>query len=956
MQDSEGPDSAPAATDTTATVAGAGPASGDHEQSYRAGDPVEQAALQRVMAQLIGRDYKPVRLGRFVLLEELGKGAMGVVHAGYDDTLDRRVALKLIGPARAASEPARRRLFREAQAMAKLSHANVVQVFEAGDQDGHLFIAMELVEGRTLHEWSREASRGWSEVVRMFIQIGEGLAAALAAGVVHRDFKPHNVLVGRDDRPKVADFGLATLELSLASAADSSAGLSTASGSNPSGSRELITATGEVMGTPAYMPPEQFIDRVSDAAGDQFSYCVALYEALWGQRPFAGESLSEIIANVVNRKVRVPSAGNAVPAWVRAIVLRGLSPRSRERFVSMRALIDALGDDPRVRRRRWLVRAAAATAVVCSVAAGLVVVLTRPAPCRDAGTAFEEQWGDAPRARVVEGLASTGVAYAADTTKRVIDALDGYAGRWTAGYVEACEATKVRGVQSEAAMDLRLACLRRARNGFAATLEQLATADASVVENAMRLVAALPRLGACEDLDGLRAEVRPPDDPAVAQQVVGLRSELTEAFVLQVAGRLDAAEVALRRLRQAAATLDYRPLRSNIDDVLGALLASKSERKEAEALYRSALVGALADGDDAVATRAAAGLVMLLGGHGTRFGEAQWLGEVALALAERHPNAQRVADVQTSLGALLLRQGRDDDAEAAFRIALDLLQGEHGEDHPDVAAAHENLATAMSRQGRGDEALAEQRRAVQIRETTLGPDHPMIAVGRAHIGVSLQDLGRYEEAETELLGAVAPLIRAFGAVHPEVAMVYINLGVVRDELGRHGEAQVEYRRGIEILEQTDGPDQREVAMGYNNLGTSLEDEGSLVEAEAEFRRALAISRRALGGEHLDVARTHGNLASVLIGQRRFDEAVAEAEAALTISKPALRAEHPDLLYAHRGACEAHFERAKHVAPAEPAAARRDLEVALAYCKAAGAEGETLLEAIATWRGAQTRPL
>jgi eukaryotic-like serine/threonine-protein kinase len=943
-------------TDVLLTAAGVAPVGLETHADARPVDPIEQAALQRAMAKLVPEGYQPVRLGRFVLLEPLGKGGMGIVHAGYDDTLDRRVALKLISHERAASEPARRRLFREAQAMAKLSHPNVVQVFEAGEHEGHVFIAMELVDGRTLRAWNREAAHSWREVLQLFVQIGEGLAAAHDEGVIHRDFKPDNVLIGRGDRPKVADFGLATLDLPLSSAGESHARGSAIS--HPSGSSaprdEPLTVTGEVMGTPAYMPLEQFTERRCDAAGDQFSFCVALYESLYGERPFDGETIGEIMRNIAGGKLRPAPARTEVPAWVRTIVLRGLSARRRQRFAGMRELVAALSDDPRVRRRRRLLRAAGTIAVVGSIAAGVIVVQTRPQPCRDAERGLGELWGDEPRERIGEALRATGVAWADDTAARTGAALDGWAAQWNLGYLDACEDTQIRGVQSAAAMDLRVACFDRARVQLGATVDQLATADATVAEHAIALVEALPHLGACDDLDGLRAAVPPPDDPEVAAEVEGMRSELAVGFALHVAGRLDAAEITLRELAARAKAVDHRPLRTDIDTVLAEVLLAKAKHSEAEALFRSALSNGLADGDVFVAARAASNLVILLGAREARFAEAEWVGEVALGLARQHGDTGLVADVYNSLGGVSDRRARFDEAEYDFRTALELLQAEHGDEHLEVATLHENLGTTLLGQGRLEEGLSEHRRALQIREGQLGPEHPLVGIAHFNIGTSLQELGRFEESESELRHAIDVLLRAFGPDHPDVAMGYANLGVVLDELGKHALAQAEYRRSIAIFERTFGADHPHIAQGYNNLGTSFEDEGRLVEAEAEFRRALVLSRRAFGEDHPDVARTHGNLASVLIAERRYDDAVAEARAALEISQRVLRPEHPDLHYAYRGACEAELERARASWSEHPSVAREGAERARQLCEAAQTQGTSLLATVVAWQGDHRR--
>ncbi len=919
-------DSGPPSDELSATAAGVAPPGLETRDADPPMDPVEQAALARARAKLVASDYQPVRLGRFVLLERLGHGGMGVVHAGYDDVLDRRVALKLIGSHRASTDSARRRLFREAQAMAKLSHPNVVQVFEAGEQDGHLFIAMELVEGRTLRAWNREAARTWDEVLRMFVGIGEGLAAAHEAGVVHRDFKPDNVLIGRGDRPKVADFGLATLDLVLSSQSHPGA---SSSGSSSSRSRvdldAPLTVTGEVMGTPAYMPPEQFTERRCDAVGDQFSFCVALYESLYGERPFAGENLAEIMAHVKAGDVRPAPARTPVPAWVRAIVVRGLSARRSERFVDMREVIAALGDDPHVRRRRVLLRVLGTTAVVGSVVAGVIVVQTRPRPCADAEDRIADLWNDEVRTRVVDALHATGVSYADDTAARASHGIERWAARWVHGYVDACEATHVRGAQSPAALDLRMGCLDRGRTALGAAIDLLGTADASVVENAVRLVDALPRLDACDDLDALRARVPPPDDPEVATAVDALRDELAVAYALHVAGRIGDAEAAMLDLQARARSLGFRPVQTEIDTALAELFVTLAKHDEAEALFRTALGHAIADGDDASALGSATGLVMLLGAREARFAEAAWIGDIALGLAQRRNAPIATADVHNSLGGLADRQARYDEAETHFRTALELLQGELGESALEVAVVHENLGTTMIGQGRHEDGLAQHRIALSIREGELGPEHPLIAIGHFHVGSSLQELGRYEEAESELRHAIDLLGRTFGPNHPDSAMAYTNLGIVLDELGRHAAAQTEYRRALPIFERAYGPDHPVVAQGYNNLGTSFEDEGRFIEAEAEFRRALVISRRAFGEDHPDVARTLGNLASVLVAQRRWDEAVEAAEASLAISKTILVPED-DLKHAYRVACEAERARAdaNHDASAATTARVRDL--------------------------------
>ncbi|MFP2933416.1 protein kinase domain-containing protein, partial [Pyxidicoccus sp. 3LG] len=260
-------------------------------------------------------------LSRYVVLERIGSGAMGVVYAAYDPELDRQVALKVLRPEGRLVEELRLRLLLEAQALARLSHANVVTVHDVGRYGDGVFLAMELVDGVTLAEWLKQP-RAWEEVLRVFTGAGRGLAAAHAAGLVHRDFKPTNVLVGRDGRARVTDFGMAR---PLNRGDDAPSRGQVEPGPSPSSVlASPLTRTGVLLGTPAYMAPELLQGQRADALSDQFSFCVALYEALYGQRPFEGDSLETVARSAREGRVRPPGRDAKVPSWVRRALLRGL--------------------------------------------------------------------------------------------------------------------------------------------------------------------------------------------------------------------------------------------------------------------------------------------------------------------------------------------------------------------------------------------------------------------------------------------------------------------------------------------------------------------------------------------------------------------------------------------------------------------------------------------------------
>ncbi len=310
------------------------------------------------------------QIGRYVIRRRLGAGGMGVVYGAHDSKLAREVALKVVRP-RGDVRAMQARLEREGQAMARLSHPNVVPVFDIGMQDGQLFLAMELVEGETLRAWVTQL-RPWREVVRVFAKAGRGLAAAHASGVLHRDFKPDNVLIDRAGEPRITDFGLAR-ELAVA---DATGPLPEGWADAAEADRSLvpITATGALAGTPAYMAPEQLRGEPGDARADQFGCCVALFEVLCGMRPFVVESATpeSRIAEIRAGRVAKPAATRGVPGWLHQAIARGLAFEPDQRWPSMLALVDAL--ERGLHRRRRRIYGLVAGLAITGAAAGIVVV------------------------------------------------------------------------------------------------------------------------------------------------------------------------------------------------------------------------------------------------------------------------------------------------------------------------------------------------------------------------------------------------------------------------------------------------------------------------------------------------------------------------------------------------------------------------------------------------------
>ena len=346
-------------------------------------------------------------VGRFVVLEEAGHGGVGVVYAAYDAELDRRIALKLLRAAPGPRERHQLALLHEARSMAKLSHPNVVAVHDVGIDNGRVWVAMEFVEGHTLRQWLREAPRSQREIVDVFVAAGRGLAAAHAAGLTHRDFKPENVLIsaspsrgGEDGRARVTDFGLAHATVSDESNEP-------ADGSSPSMiMKEIGTATAvKHVGTPAYMAPEQLAQARGDAKSDQFSFAVSLFEALWGARPFRGVAIAELVANVLAGRIEEPP-GVRVPRRLRQVVLQGLAIDAKARHADMDAFVHALA---RAIAKPARTLAVAGLGVATIVAATAIALVRSNATdvCSGAAAELAGVWDDDVRARVDAAILAT---------------------------------------------------------------------------------------------------------------------------------------------------------------------------------------------------------------------------------------------------------------------------------------------------------------------------------------------------------------------------------------------------------------------------------------------------------------------------------------------------------------------------------------------------------------------
>jgi len=374
---------------------------------------VAAARLARALAPL----EPGAHVGRYQILGSVGRGGMGEVYAAYHPDLDRRIALKVVHESAGETAEQQARLLREARSIARLSHPNVITVYDAGTVADRVYVAMEFVEGVTMDRWLAAEPRSWRQVLDVFVAAGRGLAAAHAAGVVHRDFKPQNVMIARDGSVRVMDFGLARMTGDVPAVAPILLALTGDAAREPI---ETVTRAGTIVGTPAYMAPEQFRGEAADARSDQFSFCVALYEALFGERPFAGENLLSLTMSVTEGELRVPRAAKRaeIPLWIRRPLLRGLRTEPGQRHPTMTELIDALARDPAVRRRRFVGIGAIAAAVIASI------VVTWQVTSRRRAAAEREIAGQVVAAGQLSADARAKASEAKELRRQAFDAFD----------------------------------------------------------------------------------------------------------------------------------------------------------------------------------------------------------------------------------------------------------------------------------------------------------------------------------------------------------------------------------------------------------------------------------------------------------------------------------------------------------------------------------------------------
>nr|WP_211194156.1 serine/threonine-protein kinase [Pyxidicoccus fallax] len=805
---------------------------------------------------------KGTAVGRYLVLERLGSGGMGVVYSAYDPELDRRVALKLLraGALGLEVEEGRAHLLREAQAMARVSHPHVVPVYDVGTFGQQVFLAMELVEAQTLRQWLKAAPRPWRQVLALFLDAGRGLAAAHAAGVVHGDFKPENLLVGRDGRVRVTDFGLAR-------------------SANPLG--EETPSTPVAGGTPAYMAPEQMDpDAHPDARSDQFAFCVALYEALHGERPFAASTVRELLLEIRAGRVKPAPRGSAVPPWLRRVVTRGLAVSPMDRHASMDALLDALQHDPAARWTRWAQVAGSVALLLGAVGITHAVHSRRERVCAGAEEAMATAWGPARQRAIEAAFLATDKPFAGAAWKRVRRTLDVYTAAWVTTRTTACEATRVRGEQSEEILARRMHCLDGRLAEVAALTQLFARADAGTVEFAARAAEALPPLERCSDLTALSAREPLPMDAAARAHAEALRHTLVRARALKAAGKYAEAVALLEPSVKTAKEAKDRHGAADALLLLGQLRREMGDPRKAEVTLFEAVWAAEAGRNDVAAARAWTELVRTSGEALEQHANAwRWSERAEAAIERLGGDAVLSAQLQVRTGALLFAQGRYNEAAERQEAALARLEQTYGPDSLEATDVRLELGSTRMAQHRPEEARKLFEQALETRRASLGPDHPDLARAQlemAYIHWRQSHLARGEHlkrAEELSRTALEVFERALGPEHPALGSALSLLAAVEERQGRGEEALRLQERALDLTVRAEGLESSGTQVMTSNLGNLLARLGRSEEALARHLSTVAPLERRLGPQHPLLARALRACGNNLRDMKRYEEAL-----------------------------------------------------------------------------------
>jgi tetratricopeptide (TPR) repeat protein len=858
----------------------------------------ERPPARRREADAAGDAVVGTSIGRYRVIARVGAGAMGVVYRAIDPALDRTVALKLLPPL----DEARRthleeRLRREAQALARLDHENVVAVYDVGFAEQSLFVAMQFVDGTTLDEHLRAHPMRPRRALALFVAAGRGLAAAHAASIVHRDVKPGNLLIDRSGRVYVGDFGLAR----GAGAADADR---PASGADLLGADLLgagMTRTGAAIGTPLFMAPEQHLGEQATARSDQFSFCVSVWYELFGRHPFADGPWDHerALAAMEADRIAEPPRVAGLPARAVRALRRGLRRDPEARWPSLAALLAEL--EPRS-RTGWVLGGLTAAGLAGGAIAAAAVggVVSGSDPCAHADDELAEVVTPARTRALALGFAAVELPYAAATAARARAAVDAYAAEWSAARLDACRANRVRGRQSDELFDKRVACLDRrlaALDGVLGVLTQGPTAD--VVDRADAVVADLPPLAECADAAQLSPIEPRPADPAIRARIARAEKAIEGARARLDAGIVDGAAAAADRIVDDARALGWGPLVASALRQAAEARRWASDFEAAIARMREAAIAAGRARDDAAAAAAIIEVASLLAVRGQAPNALIAVDDAEVLVHRAGDPPHLRARLEAVRADALGHASRYAESDAAFDRAIASARAVPDRREVQIADLLVDRAQHLkdaSERTRARDALLEARR-IYLRD--LGPDHPSVA--RIHqllggIYLELKDLG---PAKAELERARAIFLARFPAGHATAARIQHLLGMVAIHEGRVDDAGQAFEDAHARFARAK-PDDQETYDALYMLATVRIQQARYGDALALYQQVLDHRLRTLGDANVKTANVLDGISDAHHMRDEYARAVEARRRSLEIRERALGPNNPDVALSIQG--------------------------------------------------------
>lgn len=723
-------------------------------------------------------------VGPYLVIDRVGTGASGCVYAAYDNRLGRKVALKILHERGGPSAQAERgRVLSEAQALARVSHPNVVTVHEAGEADGRHYIAMEFVEGTTLDVWLAASPRTLQDKIAVLLAAGAGLSAAHGSGLIHRDFKPTNVMIDADGRVRVMDFGLARARHPEASSDTSE------SRSDPD---DALRTRGEgIAGTPAYMAPEQHLGLAPDPRSDQFSYCVAAYEALVGVRPFQGKSLPELVTAIVEGDLPEPPRGTC-PGAIWRVLRRGLSPTPELRWPSMAALLEHLAPSTwsRNRPRIWMLGLAS---LASGVVGALAVASGGDAPCDD--QRLEQVWNAQTRSELEQRFEDVPER----RRKQAIETLDRYVESWRDARQLACAGdTALPAAETLLSYD----CLSLRETEFTASIELLADDETLDFADVTKLAEELTPVERCRDSVYLRSGAPVGARPEIAASVRDIEAGLVRARVLGRAGDYERADAMAEELLQEALPLEHDPLSAEAHLVRARFAVHRAQLELGRSHAAEAFALALRAHADVTAARAGAMSIIALGFlRGDDALVDVWRSHT-MALVDRIGRSELEIEVLNALGVVALERRQFHRAIPLLQRASALLEAQGEALSFTRAAVEANLATALHGAGRSAAAGEAYRRNVEVMSRLAGETHPETLNARFGLVTTHAAALKYRAALSEVRPTCDGFESRLGLRHPST----INCRALQASFEfRVGDLDQAARLADEILQLTSDP-------------------------------------------------------------------------------------------------------------------------------------------------------